>query len=171
MLPASDRTTRKLFATRDDVRETARAQVCLLLNHRLADAVDLQTQCKQARWNVRGAGRSELHAMFDRVHADVDRYVDLLAERIVQLGERVECTARKVAARSELAEYPAKLSTDEEHVRCLGAALGSFSSRMRFAVLETDALEDVDSSDICGEVARGIDQWLWIVEAHAQSRG
>jgi len=37
--------------------------VIRFLNQHLADAIDLQTQCKQARWNVRGATFIALHKL------------------------------------------------------------------------------------------------------------
>src|SRR5205085_4424452 len=59
-----------------------------------------------------------LHELFDKVNADVEDYVDLIAERAVQLGGAVEGTARSVAKRSTLTEYPAVKGGDgrsEEH--------------------------------------------------------
>ena len=46
----------------------------------------MQTQCKQAHWNVKGPSFIGLHKLFDDVNEDVESYVDLIAERIVQLG-------------------------------------------------------------------------------------
>jgi starvation-inducible DNA-binding protein len=40
--------------TKNDIAEGTRSKLVELLNARLADAIDLQTQCKQAHWNVRG---------------------------------------------------------------------------------------------------------------------
>ena len=34
---------------------------------------------------------------------------------------------------------------------------------------EVDELEDADTADIFTEVSRGIDKWLWFVEAHSQA--
>src|SRR5207253_8908403 len=67
-------------------------------NARLADAIDLQTQTKQAHWNVKGPHFIALHELFDKVNADVEDYVDLIAERAVQLGG----TARSEEHTSEL---------------------------------------------------------------------
>jgi starvation-inducible DNA-binding protein len=157
------------FATRNNLPESARAQVADLLNRRLADAVDLQTQCKQAHWNVKGPSFIALHKLFDEIHEAVTEYADLLAERIVALGGVARGTAREVAEQSELDEYPLTISTGEDHVKNLSAALASFGSRIRFAIAETDELEDAASSDICTEIARGTDKWLWFVEAHGQA--
>src|SRR4051794_5737942 len=75
-----------LFSTKNDLPETIRGQVADLLNQRLADCIDLQTQCKQAHWNVKGRSFIGLHKLFDEINDDVEEYVDLLAERVVQLG-------------------------------------------------------------------------------------
>jgi starvation-inducible DNA-binding protein len=73
-----------------------------LLNARLADCKDLQTQTKQAHWNVKGPNFIGLHELFDKINEEVDEYVDEIAERAVQLGGVAEGTARVVAKRSTL---------------------------------------------------------------------
>jgi starvation-inducible DNA-binding protein len=77
---------------------------------------------------------------------------------------------RDVAEASDLEEYPTNIAAGEEHVKCLSAALAAFGSRMRLAIDETDALDDVATADICTEITRGTDKWLWFVEAHAQAK-
>src|SRR6185436_7979028 len=56
--------TRKNFPTHPDLTRASRTQVATLLNRRLADAIDLQTQCKQAHWNVKGPTFIALHRLF-----------------------------------------------------------------------------------------------------------
>src|SRR5882672_2358292 len=82
----------KLFPTKNDLPEDKRVEVIGLLNQRLAEAIDLQTQCKQAHWNVKGPSFIGLHKLFDEVNEDVETYVDLIAERVVQLGGIAEGT-------------------------------------------------------------------------------
>jgi starvation-inducible DNA-binding protein len=55
-------------------------------------------------------------------------------------------------------------------VKALSTAMAGFGSRMRFAIQETDELEDAVTADLCTEIARGVDKWLWFVEAHVQKR-
>lgn len=164
-----DAATKTTFSTRNNLPESSRAQVAELLNRRLADAVDLQTQCKQAHWNVKGPSFIALHKLFDEIHESITEYSDLIAERIVSLGGQARGTAREVAEQSELDEYPTTISAGEDHVKSLSAALAAFGSRMRFAIAETDELEDAVSADLCTEIARGTDKWLWFVEAHGQA--
>src|SRR3989441_6657555 len=110
-----------------------------------------------------------LHKLFDEVNEDVEEYVDLLAERIVQLGGVAEGTVGVVAERSALVDYPIGLSTGAEHVAALSDALAGFGRTARVGIEEMNELEDADSADILTEISRGVDKWLWFVEAHAQS--
>jgi starvation-inducible DNA-binding protein len=160
--------SKRLFSTKNDLPETARSQIVDLLNQRLADCIDLQTQCKQAHWNVKGRSFIGLHKLFDEINNDVEEYVDLLAERVVQLGGVAQGTARSVAERSTLSDYPAYLTTSESHVDALSSALAQFGAAARKAIGQVDELADDDSADILTEISRGIDKWLWFVEAHLQ---
>jgi starvation-inducible DNA-binding protein len=158
------------YQTSNDLSESVRARVIDLLNQRLADAVDLQTQAKQAHWNVKGPHFIALHRLFDEIHGAVVEYGDLLAERVVQLGGIAGGTARVVAERSELPEYPHAIAGGAEHVNALASALAEFGASVRRAIGETGDWDDQVSADICTEVSRGVDKWLWFVEAHVQSR-
>jgi starvation-inducible DNA-binding protein len=158
-----------MFKTKNDLPEQTRARAIELLNAHLADCIDLQTQCKQAHWNVKGPTFIALHELFDKVNEAVEDYVDDIAERAVQLGGVAEGTARMVARRSSLAEYPANAVEGRSHVEALSAALAAFGKAARKAIDETDVLGDQVTSDIFTEISRGIDKWLWFVEAHLQA--
>ena len=159
-----------LYATKHDLPAATRLQVEDLLGQRLADCLDLQSQCKQAHWNVKGPNFIALHELFDRINESVEGYVDAIAERIVQLGGVAEGTVRVVAARSTLIDYPLALSSGEEHVAALSDSLAQFGRTVRLGIEEMNDLSDAGSADLLTEVSRGIDQWLWFVEAHQQSR-
>jgi starvation-inducible DNA-binding protein len=154
--------------TKNDLPEPTRRQMIDLCNARLADAIDLQTQTKQAHWNVKGPHFIALHELFDKVNEDVEEYVDLLAERSVQLGGAVLGTARSVAKRSTLAEYPLTTGTGRQHVDALSSVLAAFGKIIRSAIEASDRANDKDTNDIFIEISRGVDKWLWMVEAHLQ---
>jgi len=159
-----------LYETKNPMPADARAQSVRLLNHRLADCADLQSQCKQAHWNVKGPQFIALHKLFDEIYEAVGEYVDLIAERVVQLGGIAEGTIRVAAERSSLSEYPLVISSGDEHVAALSDVLAQFSGKAREAISEFEELDDPDSMDILTEVSRGVDKWLWFVEAHQQTR-
>src|SRR5436190_20208596 len=155
--------------TMNDLPEGVRGQVSDLLNNRLAEAIDLQTQSKQAHWNVKGPSFIGLHKLFDDVNEDVESYVDLIAERVVQLGGIAEGTIGAAEQRSKLPDYPIGIASGLEHVAALSDALSAFGRAARLPIAEMDELEDAASADMLTGISRGVDKWLWFVEAHQQS--
>jgi len=169
-VPASrEREPARLFSTKNDLPESTRVEVIPLLNQRLAECIDLQTQSKQAHWNVKGPSFIGLHKLFDEINEAVEGYVDLIAERIVQLGGIAEGTIGAVEGRSTLVDYPLTLSTGAEHVAALSDALSGFARAARVGIEEMQELKDADSADMLTDISRGVDQWLWFVEAHQQA--
>lgn len=158
-----------LYKTAIDLPSDRRVQLNELMNLRLASAIDLQMQMKQAHWNVKGPSFIGLHELFDKIAETVEGYVDLIAERIVQLGGIAEGTVRVGAERSELSEYPLSIAEGTAHVSAVATALATFGKLARLTIDEAEGLDDADTADLFTEVSRGIDKWLWFVEAHAQS--
>src|SRR2546430_13314179 len=70
------------YPTKNDLPEAARGEAVALLNPRLADCIDLQTQCKQAHWKVEGPTFIALHKLFDGINQNVRAYVGLIPERV-----------------------------------------------------------------------------------------
>src|SRR6266478_894362 len=168
-----ERTTRKtapnLYETENDLPKDARVEVIGILNQRLADVIDLQLQLKQAHWNVKGPHFIGLHELFDKIAEEVESYADQIAERIVQLGGIAQGTVRVAAARSRLEEYPLTIADGSAHVEAVSKALSTFGREARVSIGEANALDDADTADLFTEVSRGIDKWLWFVEAHSQA--
>jgi starvation-inducible DNA-binding protein len=159
----------EMYETENDISLKRRMELNALMNQRLASAVDLQAQMKQAHWNVKGPSFIGLHELFDKVDEAVEDYVDKIAERIVQLGGIAEGTVRVAAARTRLPEYPLAISDGIAHVEAVARALSTFGQEARNTIDEANALDDADTADLFTEVSRGIDKWLWFVEAHSQA--
>ena len=159
----------KMYETENDLSKNRRAEMNTLMNQRLADAVDLQMQLKQAHWNVKGPSFIALHELFDKVSEAVEDYVDTIAERIVQLGGIAEGTVRMSGARTRLEEYPLNIADGTAHVEAVAKALSTFGREVRNTINQADELDDADTGDIFTEISRGTDKWLWFVEAHSQA--
>ena len=161
--------TLNIYKTENDIPQELRLKLNVLANQGLADAVDLQMQIKQAHWNVKGPHFIGLHELFDQIDEAVESYVDLIAERIVQLGGIAEGTVRVAAGRSRLEEYPLVIADGHAHVEAVSKALSTFGREARATINQANELDDADTADIFTEISRGIDKWLWFVEAHTQA--
>ena len=154
--------------TKNNIPLKTRIQVVSYLNLRLADCLDLGTQAKEAHWNVKGTSFHTLHLLFDDIAEDIEGYADAIAERLVQLGGVARGTARDTAANSVLNEYPFDIHSGEEHTAAFSSALAAFGAIVREGIADCNVFDDADSADIFTEISRGIDKWLWMVEAHLQ---
>ncbi len=161
--------TTKLIHTRNSLPEKTRIEIAALLQARLADSIDLMMQAKQAHWNVKGLHFIPLHELFDKVYKDTGEYVDLIAERIVQLGGVAQGTIKSAAKASGMPEYPLDISSGHKHVSDLAHAIAFYGEMIREAIALSTELEDAGTADLFTEVSRGADKNLWFVEAHEQA--
>lgn len=158
-----------MHKTKIDLPDNVRKAAIGLLQARLADAVDLGTQAKQAHWNVKGPSFIALHELFDKVAGDAGEFTDLIAERITTLGGIAEGTVASAAERSALPRYPLEIQDGAQHVEALATALAAFGKAVRTSIDESAEIGDQGTADIFTEVSRGVDKNLWFVEAHAQA--
>ena len=158
-----------MHTTRIDLSAKARARVIELLNARLADAIDLQLQTRQAHWNVKGPNFIALHELFDKVAVELGGHVDDMAERITALGGVAEGTVQAVAGRSKLDAYPLDIADGRAHLDALAAATARFGKAVRKASDDAGKAGDADTSDLFTGVSRSVDKNLWLLEAHLQA--
>lgn len=161
--------SQQLHASKIDISDNARIAMIGLLNARLADAVDLSMQMKQAHWNVKGPNFIALHELFDRIHTGVMGHVDEIAERITTLGGTAAGTAAVAAKVSVLPAYPLDVPGGSDHIDAVSTALSEFGKHVRGAIERAADIGDADTEDLFVEVSRDIDKQMWLVEAHVQA--
>ena len=161
--------TPTLHSTKIDLAEKIRVQMTELLNQQLADTFDLRSQTKQAHWNVKGPHFIALHELFDKLAAELEPFVDEIAERVTALGGTAKGTARMAAGTSKLKEYPADIFDGKDHVKALVDRWASYAASTRAAIDTADEAGDATTSDLFTQISRAIDKDLWFLEAHIQS--
>jgi starvation-inducible DNA-binding protein len=158
-----------MHKTRNDLAAKVRNRSIDVLNARLAGAIDLYLQTKQAHWNVKGPSFIALHELFDKLGEQLEDHIDDLAERIVALGGVAHGTLAAVSQRTKLDPYPLDLSEGMAHVDALSDAYAAFGKSVRKAIDETGKAGDADTSDLFTGISRDIDKSLWLLEAHRQA--
>src|SRR5579871_1060437 len=129
-----------MYKTKIDLSEKTRRNVNVMLNERLADAIDLQSQVKQAHWNVKGPNFIALHELFDKISDVLLEQIDTLAERITSLGGTAEGTVAVAARRSKLKNYPLSITAGKDHLYYLRSELSVYGKVIRAAITDTDEL-------------------------------
>jgi starvation-inducible DNA-binding protein len=159
----------RMFDTSVNLDEKTREEVIAILNARLADTLDLQTQTKFAHWNVKGNDFYQLHLLFDEVAEHLEDAVDLIAERATALGGRANGTVRQAAANSSIDEYELDTVKGMDHVRALSDRLGALANAYREDIDRTDELGDKGTADVFTELVRQADKDLYFLESHIQA--
>ena len=157
-----------LIYSRHSLPEKTRIEVAALLQERLADSINLMMQVKQAHWNVKGLNFIAMHELFDMVFNDTGRYVNVLAERIVQLGGIAQGPVLVVAKNSPPSGEAWDASSNKRHVAQLAHEISFYGELIRQGIDQANKLNDADTADILTEISRGADNNLWFVEAHEQ---
>jgi starvation-inducible DNA-binding protein len=159
-----------MYKTKIDMSEKLRRNINAILNDRLADAIDLQSQVKQAHWNVKGPNFIALHELFDKISDVILGHIDEIAERVTTLGGTAEGTVAVAAKRSKLKNYPLSITAGKDHLFYLSTQLAVYGKALRAAIDDTGSLGDADTADLFTGISRETDKYLWFVEAHLQEK-
>ena len=159
-----------MYDTRNDLAAELRGRMVELLNGRLADAIDLGTQAKQAHWNVKGPNFIALHELFDQVAEHIEDLIDTLAERVTALGGTAHGTLAAVSRKTTLKPYPSDIVDGAQHVDALSSAVADFGAKVRKAIDDSARAGDADTSDLFTGISREIDKDLWFLEAHLHAK-
>src|ERR1700726_4040443 len=157
-----------MYKTKIDLTEKVRRNVIVILNDRLAYAIDLQSQIKQAHWNVKGPNFIALHELFDKISDVVLEQIDEIAERVTSLGGTAEGTVAVAAKRSKLKNYPLSITAGKDHLFYLSTQLSVYGKGVRAAVFDAFACKCASRTQRFLSISREIDKYLWFLEAHLQ---
>jgi len=111
-----------------------------------------------------------IHETLEVFNADLDKYVDLLAERITHLGGNAYGTLEAVSSQTTLEAYPTITLTWESRLEHFANVIALAGALCRDAIDATEQAGDAVTTNIYTGVAKGIDMWLWKVESHLYSK-
>jgi starvation-inducible DNA-binding protein len=141
----------------DNFPERARSALIKLCNDRLADAVDLQLQCKHAYWNTTDPSLKALRELFDELNESLECYIDRIAERAVELGGVADSTERVEATWSHVLCSPDAVCRN--HAQTIATSLASFGELLRRTIDRANELSDVESAEMFTEISEGVYKW------------
>ncbi len=157
-----------LRSRRNDHSEKTRRKVIGVLNTSLRAGMELQAQTKQSLVSVNGPCSSTAQRLLDEINEEVKHNVRSMAERAAQLGWTVEGTTPAEAAESAAPEGRPAFTSCRDQIIALAESLATFGKNVRQAIRQSHELGDVDTATTLTRVSRGVDKWLWMVQAHLQ---
>ncbi len=159
-------TKTRLLDVKIDISKDDREALVEILNQQLADTADLQSQLKQAHWNVKGLGFQQVHLLFDSQAEVFEDFVDMLAERVTLLGGVAHGTVRMAASASTLEEFPNGPVQVHEALKLVRDRVAAYAKSNRKAMEAVAELEERTTEDLLTEISRGADQQLYFLESH-----
>jgi starvation-inducible DNA-binding protein len=158
-----------MYKSPSRLSEQARQKIADTLNARLVDGLDLHSQIKVAHWNIKGPQFTSLHPLFEEFAVSLAAHNDNIAERAVTLGARVYGTARHVAAKSRLPEYPQETARDIEHAKNLAERFDTYLEGLRESRAVADEQKDTDTVDLITGIITEFEKHGWFLRASLES--
>jgi starvation-inducible DNA-binding protein len=147
-----------------------RQEVGRELQATLVELIDLSLVGKQLHWSVVGPSFRSLHLQLDELIDSWRELADTVAERAVAIGHWPDGQAGAVAAAIELA--PIERGAVEDHV-VVGELTDRLAQISEYVRGRMDRLGEFDaaSQDVLVEVARELEQQLWMMRAQLPQSG
>ncbi|MFO0982937.1 MAG: DNA starvation/stationary phase protection protein Dps [Planctomycetota bacterium] len=158
-----------MYRSPSQLPEPARARIAETLNDRLADGLDLHGQIKVAHWNIKGPLFATLHPLFETFAVSLANHNDTIAERGVTLGGKAYGTARHVAKKSRLPDYPQDTTRDLDHVKLLAERIEVYLGGLRESRMIADELKDIDTVDMLTGIISEFEKHVWFLRASLES--
>lgn len=154
-----------MYKSPSPLSESARKEIGVSLNARLADGLDLHSQIKVAHWNIKGPNFAALHPLFETFAVSLAAFGDAVAERAVTLGDKAYGTARHVSKASRLPEYDQEVTRDLEHVKLLRERIEKYLAGVREARDVADHEKDQDTVDLLTGIIVEFEKNAWFLRA------
>lgn len=141
-------------------------EIITLLNQSLADLTCFKLQIKYAHWNLKDIHFYPLHLLFDEIAEEVEKYIDMVAERTTSLGGVATGLLDQAYENQAIPKYNKEAITGKEHLKSLIKSLGVLANSSRECIMLCENYNDPSTADLYTEISRLLDKRLWFLEAH-----
>ena len=138
------------------------------LQRTLTELQQLSLQIKEAHWNVSGTLFYTLHALLQEHYDGVDKYKDMVAERLLAIGSSADGRATTIVKTSALPEMPGGYIDDAQVIAWFTNAYKQVAEEVRAGIKDTEK-PDPTTSNLLQTVEDGIDKYQWQMRAFVQA--
>lgn len=139
------------------------------LNTLVGNLCDMVVMSKQAHWNIKGSNFIAVHQLLDELWEDLNKYLDLIAERVVALGGLVRGTMGMAMSATSL-ECIGMLYDSPLVVNSIVTNLSSLSRMSLYYVDLLDKEGDKVTSNMLQELTEALDKWVWMFKSHIEDQ-
>ena len=139
-------------------------RIATTFNSLLADMLIFRQKVLHYHWTVSGQHFFQLHSQFESYYSEWSGWIDDVAERILQRGEKPIATLGQAINLGSLNEDPTT-PADTEMVENLLVDMRSQSQWLRELIEQAEAEEDRPTANLADEINDAIAKHVWMLEA------
>lgn len=144
----------------------SRTQLTVSLARLLADNFVLFSKSMQFHWNVRGVAFMQFHGLFQEGYEFFYQSIDLIAERIVQLGFLSPGSLAEFKSLATIAETPTSDIVASDMLKILNTDLIALIKSMRMVVDLSNKLGDQATNNKIVDIMEDAEKYLWKIQSH-----
>jgi starvation-inducible DNA-binding protein len=133
----------------------------------VVELLELFHDSKQSHWNLRGPLYLPLHEKLQENADEYRKYADLLAERVLQVGNPIDGRTAVVAATANLGDFPGGYLTDKQVLIIMTERITTVAKRVRQRIDHLSKIDEVTSNQL-QELSYELDKHVWQFRVHMQ---
>ena len=133
----------------------------------VTELLKIYHESKQSHWNIRGPLYVPLHEQLQENADEYLKYADLLAERVLQIGNPVDGRPAVVAATANIGAFPGGFLTDKQVLLLLDQYVQTVAKRVRQRIEHLNKIDEVTSNKL-QDLSYELDKHVWKFRVNMQ---
>ncbi len=136
------------------------------LNNYLANQMLMYIKLHNLHWYVEGRGFFNLHAKFEELYDQTAEIIDVVAERILALGEKPIASLKAALEIGAVKELEDKAIFSDDAIKALKTDVEYWIKDTKEIIKLADEARDVVTADIFTGYLGEYQKLLWMLKAH-----
>ena len=134
------------------------------LNHLLANFQIYYQNLRGIHWNIKGKRFFDLHVKFEELYTDANVKVDMIAERVLTLGETPLHTFQDYMGKAQV-PVGKNISEDEKSVQLIVDSLTELLKIERIILDKSDEANDEGTNSMMSDFITEQEKTVWMMKA------
>ena len=126
----------------------------------VVELLQLYHDSKQSHWNLRGPIYLSLHEQLQQNADTYLKYTDIMAERVLEVGNPIDGRTSVVAATANLGDYPGGYLSDKQVLILMTERINTVAKRVRERIAHQSKVDEV-TSNLLQDLSYQLDKHVW----------